>query len=82
MKVRHTRGWKNDGPVLDLADAVRAMVFDTNCEGALENVGERIENMSSFVGRLVSVLEKKGLLREDEIIEVLGYGFEAVEDEA
>lgn len=81
MKVRY-QSWSGKGRVCDLDDAVRAEITNAHADGQIERLTEQVENAANMLGRLLTMLEDRRLLRDGEILRVLGGSYEVVEGEA
>lgn len=81
MRVTYKPFFGRAHRVIDLDDAVRSEIMNTARDGQLERLGEQIENAANMVGRLLTLLEQRRLLRDDEILNVLGGSYEIVEED-
>mgnify|MGYP003649266477 CR=1 FL=1 len=81
MKVIST-SWNSTKRPIDLDDAVRANIMLADRDGQVERLGEQIENAANMMGRLLTMLKDRRLLRDDDILSVLGDNYIIAEEDA
>lgn len=79
MKVISS-SWNSTKRPMDLDDAARATIMYANAEDQIHRLTEQLENAANMIGRLLTMLEDRRLLRDDEILRVLGDCYEIAED--
>jgi len=79
MKLIST-SWNSTKQAMDLDDAARATIMSAHAEDQIHRLTEQVENAANMVGRLLAMLEERRLLRDDEILTVLGDCYEIAED--
>jgi hypothetical protein len=66
---------------VDISEAVRVHCQPGaySCSGELERLGHKIDALTGVVGLLLEIIAKKGLLRDIELEEILGYEYSVPE---
>lgn len=62
-----------------VSEAIVSKCENTNSNGRLENVDDKVDNTARFLGELAELMVTKGLLSEVEIVNLLGYGWKIKE---
>lgn len=65
---------------VDTAKAVNIALDYCASEGELERLKERSEAIGGMMARLLEALNQRGVLRDAEVADIIGAGFEAMED--
>lgn len=81
MRVKYQSFFGRPEGIVDLYDAVRGEIMHAHADGQMERLHEQIENAADMMGRLLTMLEERRLLRDDEILRVLGGSYEIVEED-
>ena len=76
MRVSLRHGWRDNDKDMSVEDAVYRECVDNEHERAADCVRESTRKTAEFMGKLVTLLNDRGLLSDADVLSLLGGGYE------